>query len=131
MKFTEEIIQGYLRVGTNGEEDVLKIEPYRNHGGEIVAELLRDSFSRKTVTVRYYICEEEMSLDEASETFIRKVLGLGEVDGEMDAEYSVAYSDITGHLWTDEGINIGGHDLLEELYSYAGRYLILVVDVHD
>jgi hypothetical protein len=136
IKFTEEIIQGYLRIGSNGEKEVLVINRFQ--GDEILAELLEDEFARKTVTVRYYVCPTLMTLEEAEERFIRDLfvnhdvsVDYGEAEGEVEAEYGVYYSEITGYLWTDEGIVIGGHDLLKELYNFAGHYLILVVDVHD
>jgi hypothetical protein len=33
-------------------------------------------------------------------------------------------------LWTDEDLNVGGHDLLEEIRSYLGKFIYLEVDVH-
>jgi hypothetical protein len=132
LKFTEELIEGYLRHGSNGEETVLKlVDVTGNSDDEVLAEILYEKFNRKTVTVRYFICPHKMTLGEAETRFLSELFGIGEIDGEMDAEYNMFYSDITGYLWTDEGIVIGGHDLLEELYSHNGKYLILLVEVHD
>lgn len=90
-----------------------------------MAEVLEDEIAGKTVTVRYWITNKETTKEEAQEAFI------GELLGRLDAECRSRYSEITGYLWTDEEINIGGHDLLAELQSYVGKWLILEVDIHD
>jgi hypothetical protein len=40
------------------------------------------------------------------------------------------YSETTGYLWTDEKLQVGGHDLIEELSGSAGKFLIFEADVH-
>ena len=59
--------------------------------------------------------------DELQEAFLGRLDGLGEVD------FDIRYSEITGYLWTDEELKVGGHDLIEELTSYVGKYLYLKV----
>jgi hypothetical protein len=41
--------------------------------------------------------------------------------------YFNAYSEITGYLWTEESLMIGGHDLLEIFRSHVGHYLVLEI----
>ena len=74
----------------------------------------------KNVSVRYWIANFEATKEIADEEFASKLLG------KAEADFSVAYSDYTGYLWTDEEINVGGHDLLYELKSFADNWLILV-----
>lgn len=73
------------------------------------------------VSVSYYVSQEPKTADELLENELRKVAGSAEAD------YTQRYSDITGYLWTDEELNVGGHDLLDELYTLAGQYLYMTV----
>lgn len=90
-----------------------------------LAETLMDDICSTIVTVRYYVSTKIVTLEEAQEDFINQLIGV------IDVDYATFYSEYTGYLWTDEKIVIGGHDLLDELRSYVGKYLILVVDIHD
>ena len=85
---------------------------------------LDEDFGGRLVTVRYYICGSECTLEEAQESFLKQLSGVVETD------IGAHYSEITGHLWTDEGVKIGGHDLIAELHSFIGKWLILLVDIH-
>ena len=116
--------KGWIEEGEYGDDyDALLID------GEPLAQTFEEnSITRKPVTVCYYICETEKTLEEAKEAYLKMVMGL---EGEAEAEYSHAYSEVTGYLWTDEELKIGGHDLCEELKSYEGKYLILLVEVHS
>ncbi len=121
-----EIYKGWLLEGSWGEgDDILYLSPNVNsyYDGEVLAEVLEE-LKGEPVSVRYHITSKEMSLDEATEDYIKKLYG------KVDADVGHHYSEITGYLWTDEEINIGGHDLIEELHSFIGKYLILVVDIH-
>jgi hypothetical protein len=53
--------------------------------------------------------------------------GCDEMLGEGDATFGARYSEDTGYLWTDEELNVGGHDLLGELESHEGRYCLLEI----
>lgn len=116
------IYEGYLKLGSNGEEEDILFLQDRD---EPVAEELEYKLSNKFCTVRYYICNTKVTLEEAQEYFIRQLYG------EIDVLYGMSYSEITGYLWTDEKLNVGGHDLLNELKSYVGKYLILIVDIDE
>jgi len=89
-----------------------------------LGEILKEEITGKQVTVRYWITDEEITKEEAVKDFLRTVVGLAECN------FGARYSEITGYLWTDEECNIGGHDLLAELHSYVGKWLILEIDVH-
>lgn len=90
-----------------------------------IAEIFEDDFVAKQVTVRYWTSDKEKTKEELQESALRKLFG------DVNANYSDAYSEITGYLWTDEELNIGGHDLLEEIRSYLGKYIHLEVDIHS
>ncbi len=90
-----------------------------------LTEELMDALDQKQVTIRYWVTKKECTKDQAQEFFIRELFG------ELNAEYSPCYSEATGYLWTTEELNIGGHNLLDELSSYVEKYLILEIDIHD
>jgi hypothetical protein len=90
-----------------------------------IAEVLQEDIAGKQVTARYWITDKEATKEEAQEDFVKKLMGIA------DCDFGSHYSEITGYLWTDEEIKIGGHDLIEELKSYVGQWLILEVDVHE
>ncbi len=92
---------------------------------EPLAEYFGDEFRCKQVSVYYYITDMQCTKEEAQEDFLLQTLG-----GDVDARLCARYSDITGYLWTDEDLKIGGHDLLAELQSSVGKWLILTVEAH-
>lgn len=75
------------------------------------------------VTIRYWICDKECSRDEANEDYAKQIMG------SVEYEYGAVYSELTGYLWTNEELMVGGHDLLDELLGNVGKYLILEVEV--
>ena len=79
--------------------------------------------ANKEVSIKYWICDKQITLDDAIESFVHKLYGTTKIEFEMH------YSDYTGFLWTDEELMVGGHDLLTELKSYKGKYLILQVEI--
>lgn len=90
-----------------------------------LAEELRSRIARKTVSVRYWITDKETSKEQAQEEFLKKLMGIAECD------FGAQYSEHSGYLWTDEECKIGGHDLISELKNYAGKWLILEIDIHS
>ena len=77
----------------------------------------------KQVSVRYWITSEKQTKDEVNENFVKQIMGMA------DVEFEPVYSDITGYLWTNEDLYIGGHDLISELKSHIGKWLILEIDI--
>lgn len=113
---------GFIKEDNYGEnDDALFI----GDSEEPIAEILEDEIVGKQVSARYWIADKETTKEQLQEDFIRTISGIG------DAEYTSRYSDITGYLWTDEELKIGGHDLLEEIRSYLGKFIYLEIDVHN
>ncbi len=112
---------GLLTIHSWGEaDDILFLSSLR----EPLAENLEYDIARKQVTARYWITNKETSKEEAQIQFLNKLMGLAECD------FGSHYSEITGYLWTDEECKIGGHDLIAELRSHVGKWLILEIDIH-
>lgn len=105
-------------------------EDYNDHetvglNGEPIAEEL-DYLSGKVVTVKYYIANKEGSEEELKEDFLINTLY-----GNLESDYGACYSEMTGYLWTNDNLKIGGHDLRQELESYAGKYLYLIIEIDE
>ena len=116
--------RGTLALHDHGDAmDILFLDDAAGNYDEPLAETIGDDLERhgRYASVRYWTADAPMDDDEMIEGAIRAMLG------EADARCRHAYSDITGYLWTDEDINVGGHDLLEELKGQAGRYLLLEI----
>lgn len=79
----------------------------------------------QTVSVRYWITDRQVTKEEAQTEMVRRVSGLA------SGTFQSHYSEITGYLWTEEELQIGGHNLLEELSSYVGKWLILEIEPHE
>jgi hypothetical protein len=92
---------------------------------EPIAEVL-DYISNEVVTVRYYISDKEATEEELQEDFLINTLY-----GNLETDYGARYSEYTGYLWTDDELKVGGHDLREELESYAGKYLYMIVEIDE
>lgn len=91
---------------------------------EPLADRLVDDISQhgSFLSVRYWISDAESTLEEAQEGFIQILFGAG------NARYNHVYSEITGYLWTNEDLKVGGHDLLDELKSSEGKFLNLEIE---
>lgn len=103
-----------------GEGDLLRLDT-SNHA---LSEEITDDIEEygNFLSVRYFVTDQPVDIESAVVNWQHELLGTGE------AEYDVFYSDITGYLWTDEKICVGGHDLLAELYSFCGKYLIMEIE---
>jgi hypothetical protein len=88
-----------------------------------IAYELDDKINRKQVSVRYWISDTEKTKQELTENMIMTLAG------SIDADYCDRYSDLTGYLWTEESLSIGGHDLLSELRSNIGKFLYMEIDI--
>ena len=76
----------------------------------------------KPITVRYWISDTQLTKEQAQEETVHRLCGKGAAD------YYHRYSELTGYLWTTANLKVGGHDLLAELMSHVGRWLILEIE---
>ena len=74
----------------------------------------------KFVTLRHVISDAETTIEEAEARL------LAFMDGDQ-VEYRDVWSDVTGYLWTEEHLKIGGHDVIEELRGNLTRYCVIEV----
>lgn len=110
----EKIHSGQLLILNNAEDDeVLFLN------GEPLAQVL-EYLHGNEASVSYYISDKEIDYLNVQEKFTASLFG------EINADYGIAYSEITGYLWTDEELQVGGHDLLAELKGYDGKYINLI-----
>ena len=101
------IYKNWLRIGSYGQNDTCLL-----FDNEPLAEFFEDMFDRKFITLKYFLSNEERTIEEIITNVITHRIG-----GKVDADYGDRYSEYTGYLWTDEDLMIGGHDLDAELRS--------------
>lgn len=116
------IYKGFIKERPERENDFAL---FIGDGDEPVAKKLEDQISGKQVSVKYFISDSEKTIEELTENFIRLI------SGDAEAEYSDAYSEYTGYLWTDEKLYVGGHDLMWELHNNIGRFIYIEIEVHQ
>lgn len=51
-------------------------------------------------------------------------------EGDAQGQYSHAYSDYTGYLWTDEKFVVGGHDIPNILRSHMGEFIHMEIELY-
>lgn len=117
------IIQGLIQEKQHGQSDD---SLFIGQETEPLTSYLKEKIVNKFVTVRYYISDTEKSKEELLENSIK--LLSGSVD---DVDYYDFYSDYTGYLWTNESLEIGGHDLEDVVRSNRGKYLYMEIDIYD
>lgn len=85
-------------------------------------------FTDKMVTMRYWVNDRELtSVEHATELTLEQVMGAGGVDAKCHHHWS----EVTGYLYTTEEAVVGGHDLIAELESCVGKFLLLEITVHE
>lgn len=113
------VYKGKIRIGTYYPNDEAL---FVGEDSEPFIELWKYDFAnRQQVSVRYWISESNKTLEQLQENQLLSISGASEAD------YGDRYSDITGYLWTDQDLKIGGHDLFNELIGHVGKYLYMEV----
>lgn len=121
---TERVYSGTITIRQYGEDDdALWLDPTADQYAEPLTGQIGDDIAQlgSTVTVSYWITDGPRTLEQLLENEAKKLAGAA------DADYHQRHSDITGYLWTDADLNIGGHDLLAELESEVGRWCYLSI----
>lgn len=123
---TSKIYRGWLVEGDNGETSTLNLKPdlFRHCNEIIIAEEIQSAINiyGHNLTVRYFLTDTMLPKEQLEENLAKSLMGAG------NAEYNMHYSDITGYLWTDEELNVGGHDLLGELQESIGKFLHMEIE---
>ncbi|MBU0564921.1 MAG: hypothetical protein KJ890_15635 [Gammaproteobacteria bacterium] len=117
---TRILLEGPIGTARHGEaEDLVAI------AGVSLAGLLA-SLEGLQVTVRYYISDVPVTLEQADLQLIEVL------HGAADGSLCPRYSEMTGYLWTDEKGMVGGHDLIERFYHLQcqGKYAAFECVVH-
>ena len=86
-----------------------------------------EDFVGKVIHLRYFISDQELiDLEHAEEVLIKTLFGA------CDAKaYGLHGSEWTGQYGFEQELVIGGHDLLEELRSHVGKYVLIEVRVEE
>lgn len=116
----KKVYKGFIETRSYGEaDDVL----FLKESDIPLAEHIMDDIAcyGNKLSVSYFISDKEKSEEGLLESIAMQLLG------DATADYTDRYSEITGYLWTDEELNVGGHDLLGELKGNEGKYLFLEI----
>lgn len=81
-------------------------------------------WGKNQVSIRFWISDNEQTKEELTTNQLQTLVG------DLEARYSDRYSELTGYLWTDESLLIGGHDLLNILTSHKDKFIYLEIDIH-
>jgi hypothetical protein len=77
----------------------------------------------RNVTVRYWLSKRQVSFTELKTEAVKVIMG------GFKSEFYERYSEYTGYLWTTQELMVGGHDLLGELETYVGYWLVLEIEL--
>lgn len=118
------VLRGKLAIRDCGEDmDVLWLDG--EDDDEPLSWAVADAIDgRAMVTLRWWLSPTQVTEAELTEATVRALYG------DIEAEYEQRYSEITGYLWTDETLQVGGHDVLEILTAAAGSYLHMEITIH-
>jgi len=91
---------------------------------EILAEAIKVDMRAygNYLSVRYWLTHRQTPPDQLLAATLNTLYG------NTDAEYQAHYSEITGYLWTDEWLKVGGHDLIERLRPMVGDRLHMEIE---
>lgn len=80
-------------------------------GGVPIAMWADNNLAGKNTTVRWWLADRELSDDERTDVIVQMASGVPKT------EWVGVYSEVTGHLWTEEEFQIGGHDMVDIIGS--------------
>lgn len=102
-------------------------EPVCLHVGDIQLTGWMEQFNNETVSVRYWVSSESLTVEKAVQLDAETLLGV------IHADISHFGTEVTGYMYTTETAVIGGHDLVQVLTPFAKEekyYLLIEVVVH-
>lgn len=114
------IIEG--RIYVNDEYDTVCIED------EPIGDRWQWSdFDGRIIRLRYFVSNEPIpTIEDAEERFVRTLYG-----GCSSEAYGVFGSEWTGQYGFEQEFVVGGHDLVEELRTHAGKYVLIEIKVDE
>lgn len=100
---------------SNGEPDELLTV-----GGESVSKFIAKFYGRKVWCI-WAVNDTFLNPSEIMEDHIKKIIGA------TYTNIGAVYSELTGYLWTNDTGKIGGHDLIDNLSCYHGKYAFICI----
>ena len=91
----------------------------------IFAEFFEENLNNKQVSISYYISDKPLAREELEKQHIDKIMGI------VESSCYPVYSDVTGYLWTEEECKVGGHNILNEINNYEGKYIDMQIVIHN
>jgi hypothetical protein len=102
------LIEGEL-TSYEGEYSATGVRTISGH--VYLAEVIQDLVGWKGTikTFQWHVSNKPFTFYELEEAVANSALG------EVQAQFYHRYSDLTGYLWTEEKVVVGGHDVLKEI----------------
>lgn len=125
------VISGRLLIGVDDDiNNLLMITNEDDNTVQVFVRRAEDEMANarlsKDVRVRYLISDKKIeSEDEAAESRFAEQIGTHKLRYDRG---TYVYSELTAADWVDEDFIVGGHNLVEELKSFAGKWLYMVVE---
>jgi hypothetical protein len=122
------VFRGQIILSSNGETEVLHLlntETWTTGVDPLADEIANRRWNKPFLSVKYYVSSWEIPEKEIQASYLKYLYGKNE------AKYEMVYSEITGYLWTDEEIVVGGHDLLDELMTHLGKWLHMEITFYS
>lgn len=112
----KEIYQGYIY---DADEGGLHFQD------KAIAKAVLQTISKygSFLSVHYWIANQPINPETVIQDWLTQLY-----TGTGAAEYQIHSSERTGYLWTDEELNVGGHDLLAELHTHIGKYIYMEIE---
>ena len=102
------LLEGRIDSYGSGEYSAWSID---TGAGEVyLCQVLEDLMDWKNIlTLQWHMSTKPMGFYELEENLVKTAMGVVRID------FYHSYSDLTGYLWTNEKIEIAGHDVLGEI----------------
>lgn len=129
----EYIISGFVKSGFFGLRDDWSRVALIQEDGFIIDLIerfnaIRELNNKMPMTVEYHVSDKKQTKSEMIS------LLMGKLYGDCDAEYSrnsYHYSSYTSGVDYDCNLTIGGHDLLQEIRNYEGKFVMIIITIKD
>ena len=121
-------LSGIIRFEENNSFPQIKLIQEGGYKIDLVSRFIEidESFPKSKIQVNYWLSEKPCTKNEMLENTLRRLFG------DINAEYEKSeynYSSLTGGWDYDTTLQIGGHNLFDELREEEGRFMIIEVNI--
>lgn len=120
-------LQGYIKVYCHeGEFRAIKLVDGDQESDLVTKFKAIFDLYESEVSVNFFVCDKKISEKEVLEAHIAKLSGA--IDAKYES-YSYDYSEHSYGTYHDTYLQIGGHNLLDELSDSEGKWCLMKINV--